>query len=322
MSNFDMENDTFLSKDVLEKLICMYRLFGNYHQYVIQCQLYLMNKLILTETSVKCFQVQFQRLCPKDLLENIIKIIPSNLDINGIEEQDSGELKKLSEDIGENDVRLFIYLKTITKFTRENQEQHLIELLNPLLVLHAALLIRLSLTDRHLPPSFPSVTFSPTFSQLIVQFQHHLSSCLSSSSSSLSWSKIGDLFDGRLFAFTLYQIHQSSSSIRLDSKTSDIVKQSLNLLNIPSTENLFENIIKKLIESNDISVSVSEKQTISNSQEQKRHKIIRISNPFIDTYLKKILPSNDQAAFDLIHPDDWHPTSQERTFCFLIFFNY
>ena len=320
MSTFDLENDSFLSKDVLEKLMCMYRLFSNYHQYEIKCQLYLMNKLILTETTVKCFQVQFSRKCPENLLEKIIKIVPSDSYMNGVEERDWSEFKKLSEDICEEDARLFIYLKTISNFVQNSQEQHLIELLNPLLVLHVALLIRLSLSDRHLLASLPSITFSPIFSQVIIQFQHHLSSCLSSSfPTSLSCSKIADIFDGRLFAFTLYQIYQSSSNIRLDSKTSDIVQQSLTLLNIPFTENMFQNIVKHLIESKDVIFSSLEEEIVSNNQRPKRHAIIRISNPFIDTYLKPILSASKQLTFDMISPDDWDSVSQESTFFYLIF---
>ncbi|CAF4055452.1 unnamed protein product, partial [Rotaria sp. Silwood1] len=305
MSSFSLENDYLLSKPVLENLLCMYRLFGNYHQYVIQCQLYLMNKLFLTETTIKCFQVQFNRICPKNLLETIIKTVPSNYYINEIEAEYSNELIKLCQDISENDIRLFVYLKTLINFIQENKEQYLVENLSPLLVLHVALLIRLSLCDRHLPASLPSITFSPAFSQFVGQFQHRLASFLSSSPSFLSWSKISDIFDGRLLTFTIYQISQFLSNIRLDSKTYDIVKGSLDLLNISLTENLFKDIMNKLVQSNDIilPLSPSESQVSLNNPEQKRHKIIRISNPLIDEYLKPILTASDKSTFDLINPD-------------------
>jgi hypothetical protein len=299
MSSFDAENDKLLSKNVLEKLICVYRLFGNYHQYIIQCQVYIMNKLTLSETSVKCFQIQFHRMCPTKLLTEIVRKGSLDLQMNGTKERDWNEFDKLCQEIGGNDVRLFLYLKTIVDFMEENKEQNLIQLLCPLLVLHVALLIRLSLTDRHLSLSFPLVTFSPAFSQLIVQFQQRLSRDVSSHHSSLSWSKVGDLFDGRLFAFTLHQF--SSSNIRLDSTTFEIIKQSLSILKVPSTDTLFEDIIKQLIQSNDISFSSSSlDEQVTKS---KRQKIIRISNPFVDTYLKPILTSNKTETFDLVEPD-------------------
>ncbi len=304
MSNFDNENDKFLSKDVLEKLLCVYRLFGNYHQYIIQCQLYLMNKLTLTETTVKCFRIQFNRMCPKKLFNEIIKTISSELQsVNESKQQNSSEFEKLCQEFSENDVRLFFYLKTIVDFIEENnQQQHLI----PLLILHIALLIRLSLVDRHLPLSFPSVEYSAIFSQFIVQFQKRLALNLASYSSSLSWLKIADLFDGRFFTFTLYQIYQSSSNIRLDSKTNEIVKQSLNILNISSSENIFQDIVNQLIQSNDIifSSSSSEKQGITIKQQKTFPEIIKISNPLINTYLESIISSKDSLTFELIEPDN------------------
>ncbi|CAF4569108.1 unnamed protein product [Rotaria sp. Silwood1] len=305
MSTFNKENHQFLSKDILEKLFCMYRLFGNYHQYIIQCQLYLMNKLTLTETTVKCFQIQFNRMYPQKLLNELIKTLSSNPNImNNIQERDWNEFEKLCQEIGKNDIRLFLYLKTIVDLIEEKNHERFVKLFSPLLILHVALLIRLSLIDRHLPSSIPSVTYSSTFSQYIVQFQQYLSLNLSSNFSSLSYAKIADLFDGRLFAFTLYQIYQSSK-FSLDSKTYTIVKQSLDALNIPSNEHIFQDIMKELIQSNDIifSSSLSKKQSVT-IQQQDRQKIIRISNPFIDAYLKPILSSNDTLPFDLIIPDD------------------
>ncbi len=296
MSTFDIDNDHLLSKDVLEKLLCIYRLFGNYHQYVIQCQLYLLNKLTLANTTVKCFRIQFNRMCPKKLLDDIVKTEASDTHINVTKEQNWSEYE-------ENDVRIFLYLKTIGDFIEENQqEQQLVQRLSPLLILHVALLIRLSLLDRHLPSTFPSVTYSPIVSQLIVQFQQRLASNLSTYSSSRSWSKIADLFDGRLFTFTLEEIHQSLN-IRLDSKTYESVKQALDILKIPVNENLFQDIVKQLIQSNDIIFS-SEKPATTIIQQQNRQKIIRISNPFVDIYMRPILSRNDAVTFDLINPDE------------------
>jgi hypothetical protein len=234
-------------------------------------------------------------MCPKKLLDDVVKTAAS---INVTKEQNWSEY----EEISENDVRIFLYLKTIVDFMEENQqEQQLVQRLSPLLILHVALLIRLSLLDRHLPSSFPSVAYSPIFSQLIAQFQQRLASNLSAYSSSRSWSKIADLFDGRLFTFTLEQIHQSLN-IRLDSKTYESVQQALNLLKIPVNENIFQDIVKQLIQSNDIIFS-SEKQATTIIQQQNRQKIIRISNPFVDIYMKPILSRNDAVTFDLINPD-------------------
>jgi hypothetical protein len=307
MSNFDIENDQFLSKNTLEKLFCVYRLFGNYHQYVIQCQLYLMNKLTLTETTVKCFQVQFNRMCPKKLLDKIIKTVSiDSKHMNGNKEQDWSNFEKLCQEFGENDVRLFLYLKTIHDFIEEKNQQNLIQLFSPLLILHVALLIRLSLVDRHLPLTFPTVTYSSIFSQFIIQFQQRLALNLTSYSSSLSSSKIADLFDGRLLTFTLSQIQQSSSNIRLDTKTYEIVKQSLSILNIPSNENIFQNIMNQLIQSKDIIFSSSspKKQEATTKQQQIPQKIIKISNPFTNTYLEPILSSKDSLTFELVEPDN------------------
>ncbi len=327
MSSFDKENDLLLSKDTLEKLLCIYRLFGNYHQYVIQCHLYLMNKLTLTETTVKCFQIQFNRMCSKKLIDHIVQTVSSDLQhSNGIQERNWSEYEKLSQDIGENDVRLFLYLKTIVQFTAEKNQQYLVSLLSPLLILHVALLIRLSLADRHLPLNFPSVTYSPIFSQLIIQFQQQLALHLTSSSSSLSWSKIADLFDGRFFTFTLYQIQQSST-VRLDSKTNEIIKQSLHLLNIPSSENIFQDLVNQLIQSNDLSFSSSSPKTQLPVMEQQRNRkqVIRISNPFIDAYLNPILPSKGPLPFKLVEPDDSQiirckGTSSFRSFNYLLIY--
>jgi hypothetical protein len=268
-----------------------------------------MNKLTLTETTVKCFQIQFNRMCPKKLLNEIIKTVSSELQsVNESKQQNWSEFEKLCQEFGENDVRPFFYLKTIVDFIEENhqQQQHLIQRFSPLLILHIALLIRLSLVDRHLPLSFPSVEYSAIFSQFIVQFQKRLALNLASYSSSLSWSKIADLFDGRFFTFTLYQIYQSSSNIRLDSKTNEIVKQSLNILNISSSENIFQDIVNQLIQSNDIifSSSSSEKQGITIKQQKTFPEIIKISNPLINTYLESIISSKDSLTFELIEPDN------------------
>ncbi len=169
-----------------------------------------------------------------------------------------------------------------------------------------ALLTRLSLIDRHLPLSFPSVTFSSLFSELIIQFQRELALNLSSPCSSFSWSKVVDLFDGRLFAFTLYQIYQSSSNIRFDSTTISIIKQSLDILNIPFTENLFYDVLQQTIKSKDIifaSPPVEQPSTLV-EKTHKQQRITKISNRFTDKYLSPILSSETQLRIEWINPND------------------
>ncbi|CAF2032627.1 unnamed protein product [Rotaria magnacalcarata] len=301
MSTFDKENDKLLSKETLENLFCMYRLFSNYHQYVIKCQLYLLNKLTLTETAVKCFQIQFNQKYPLELLNKIVNMLSPKLHMNGVQQPDWSKFEKLSQDISENDIRLFLYLKTIFYFNEENRDQRFVQLFSPLLILHVALLNRLSLTDRHLPSSIPSVTYSPTLAQSIVEFQQHLASNLASHISSLSWSKIADLFDGRLFAFTLNQIYQSPKMC-LDPKTYLIVKESLDALNIASNENIFQDVIKELVQANDIIFSSS--SSTQQQQQSNKQKIIRISNPLLDAYLKPLISSNDAIKAELTTPDE------------------
>jgi hypothetical protein len=179
---------------------------------------------------------------------------------------------------------------------------------SPLLVLHVALLIRLSLVDRHLPSNFPSVQFSLRFTELITQFQQCLASCVSSYSSSLSWCKIVDIFDGRLFAFTLYQLNQSSK-IYFDSNTVDIVNQCLNFLKLSTEENVFRDIVKQLVQSKHVTFSSS--SSTEQSMVIKQQKITRISNSFIDTYLEPILSSNDKLTFEFINPEDNHSARYE-----------
>ena len=303
MSSFDINKDPILSKTSLTKLLYIYRLFGNYHQYHLQCHLYLMNKLTLMDTVVKCFQIEFKGQCGKKLLQNAVRILPSYQNKDDEDDWDEFE-KKISNEINQNDVRIFIYIKTIMNFM--GKEQDLFNHLSPLLILHVALLIRLSLIDRHLPSNFPSIQFSSKFSELIIQFQQRLSLCLSSYSSSLSWDKIADIFDGRLFAFTLYKLNQSSSKICFDSNTTDIVKSCLNVLKFSTNENLFHDIIQQLIQSKHVIISSSSSKKESGLIKQQ--KITRISNLFIDTYLELIL-----SRFEFINPEDHHSTRYEGT---------
>ncbi|CAF1179344.1 unnamed protein product [Adineta steineri] len=299
LSTFDINNDKLLPKDILTKLLYIYRLFGNYHQYIIQCHLYLMNKLILTETSVQCFQIKFRKQFPLDLMKKIDNLMyESNLIAE--KEQDRNEFKKFCQQIGQRDGRLFLYLKTITDLIEQGKEQNRSESLWPLFVLHMALLIRLSLADRHLLLSPSSIKFGPTFIQLVAKFQQQLSSNILLCSSDLSWLKVADLFDGRLFAVTLEQIHRSVSSIHFDSDTLETVQKCLDILKIPWNENLFQNLIHRMVETGDISFS----SVVCEQQRQTCQQIAKISNDFIDTYLKPIYSLRNQGIFELVEPNN------------------
>ena len=304
MSTFDFDNDSLLSTKALEQLYYTYRLFGNYHQYVLQSHLYLMNKLILTDTTVKCFQVQFNRMCPQRLQAKLVHVGASHTHANRIDASHQQTLANVCEEIADRDARLFIYLETIADLLEENKDDALVKLLGPLLVLHVALLIRISLTDRHLTSCLPPMECSPAFTQCLRSFQQRLASNVSSCSSSLSWLKIADLFDGRLFSFTLHHIHQSQSNIQLDSQTRTMVERSLTATKQPTGENLFRDIVNQMVQSKDIAFSTATPATPA-AVSQKRPNIVKISNPFVDTYLKPILTSKTvSSTFDLVDPNE------------------
>ena len=304
MSTFDFDNDSLLSKNALEQLYYTYRLFGNYHQYVLQSHLYLMNKLILTDTTVKCFQVQFNRMCPQRLQAKLVRLGASHAHANGVDESRRQTLATVCQEIADGDVRLFIYLETVADLLEDDKDDALVKLLSPLLVLHVALLIRISLADRHLTSCLPPVECSPAFTQCLRRFQQRLASNISSCSSSLSWSKIADLFDGRLFNFTLHQIHQSQSNIQLDSQTRTMVERSLTVLNQPTGESLFRDKVNQMVQSKDITFSTATTESQA-AVSKKRPTIVKISNPFVDTYLKPILTSKTvSSTFDLVDPNE------------------
>lgn len=117
ISSFDMDNDPLLSKEALEKLLISYRLYGNYHQYYIQTHLYLMNKLTLTDISVECFQIHFTRKCSMKILSESFAFFSSQLNKGN----ENVELEKLAREIGEGDVRIFLYLKTIAHLIEQKQ---------------------------------------------------------------------------------------------------------------------------------------------------------------------------------------------------------
>jgi hypothetical protein len=316
MTSLDIGNDSLLSENTLKQLTVIYRLFGNYHQNVLKYHLYLMNKLILCETTIQCFEIQFKRQFPMSSLMKIIELVPNKFITIVKEQMDENEYEKFCQNISQDDIRLYLYLKAITLFSNNTKEQDLVQLLCPLFVLHIGLLIRLSLLDRHLPSSFPSITFNPILSQMITQFQQYLSSNLSLQVSSLSWSKVADLFDGRLFAFTLYQL-SSSSDIRLDSNTYEIIKESLSILNIPFSDNIFQNIVNQMIQLNLIDISRSPPVIVE--QMETHRKITKISNPFIDTLLQPILPPNNTFTFEWETANDIEATRYEGMISLFLF---
>lgn len=303
ISTLSVEPANLLSASALENLLIVYRLFGNYHQYVFQCHLYLMNKLFLSETTVTCFQVQFYRMCPRSLLTKVVQTEPKPASTNGIEALELRDFEKVCRESNDGDVRVFLYLKTIADLMKDLNERTLVERLCPLLILHVALLVRLSLLDRHLSNSTASLTFSPTVSQLLARFQQQLATSLSNCSLDLSWLKVADLFDGRLFLFTLEQIHRSQSTVRLDSNTLDIVQRCLTSLNLSYTDRLFHDLLDQMVQGNEIQFSpvASVSPVVKGEQ---RQKITQISNPLTEAYLKPILNSNkDSRTFDLVSPN-------------------
>ncbi|CAF0855267.1 unnamed protein product [Adineta steineri] len=321
MSNLSNKTSPLLSENVLRQLVFVYRLFGNYHQYTIDCHLYLMNKLMLTDTLVQCFKIDFIRPCPMNLFRKVLQRVPLKFTSTTIEKEDRLSLEKLCHETAQGDVRLFLYIKSIMHLMKEKKEQKEVQSLNlliPLLLLHVGLLIRLSLVDRHLPSSFTSDSFNPMFSELICQFQLRLSLSLSSECSNLSWVKITDLFDGRLFAFTLKHINESSSNLHFDSCTFDMMKQSLSLLNIYSNKNEFVNLFEQIILSkNIIYMSSSSSSTLAKqvtTSKEQHQQIVKISNPFIDTFLKPIISSkNDEFSIDFIDSNDCSRAQYQAT---------
>ncbi|CAF5151132.1 unnamed protein product, partial [Rotaria socialis] len=70
-------------------------------------------------------------------------------------------------------------------------------------------------------------------------------------------------------------------------------------LNIASNENIFQDVIKELVQTNDIIFSSSSSTQQQQQQQPNKQKIIRITNPLLDTYLKPLISSNDAIKADL-----------------------
>lgn len=139
---------------------------------------------------------------------------------------------------------------------------------------------------------------------MIEEFQTGLASTVPLPSSTFSSLKIADLFDGRLFAFTLEQLGQpSKSKVNFDSTTREIVHRSLAVLQIPSSDHLMEDVVQELIKSKDITF-VSSSASADKSEPIEEWPLMRISNPFVDAVLKPILSPSVELTLKFIDPSD------------------
>jgi hypothetical protein len=131
-----------------------------------------------------------------------------------------------------------------------------------------------------------------------------LASTVTLPSSTFSSLKIADLFDGRLLAFTLEQLGQSSkSTISFDSTTMEIVNRSLTVLQIPSSEHVMVDAVQKLIKSKDIEF-VPPSSSAKRSQPTEEWPLMRISSPFIDAVVKPILSPAVESTLRFSDPSD------------------
>lgn len=164
----------------------------------------------------------------------------------------------------------------------------------PLLILHIALLLRLSLIDRHLSEDLINVVFEKPMSDLLQDFQKRMAAAITNSSSTLSWSKIGDSFDGALFGFTLTQL--ARDDIHFDSNTINVAHESLHFLGISFTDEIFVSSTNSLISLQAIRIR-PETEANAFFRCDSQTKVMKISNPLIDTVVQPIL-----SDIDLIPP--------------------
>lgn len=292
-STLNIEPKNILQADVLERLMIIYLCFGNYHQYTLQCQLFLLNKIYFSTQSVKCFRLEFSRVCPVPVIDRLMTNVERSTEF-------TAKSMIVFPSVSNDDVRLTLYLNTMVEMMSEDT---LTTDVASLLILHLALLLRLSLLDRHLPRSIPIWQFSEGFIEQCNRFQTRLAENLTASAlSTFSWSKIADLFDGRLFHLTLDQLHRRQLSFRLDPLTEELVKDCFLALNLSYEQSLFSTIINRLVESHDLRVP-DQAPTLENAP-LARPQVIRISNPLIDQYLRTIPQPQE---FDWIPP---HPQFQ------------
>ena len=200
-----------------------------------------------------------------------------------------------------DDVRLAMYLRAILDLmdAKKFDKEPMFIRLTPLLVLHVALLMRLSLIDRHLAPL---LEFSPMLTSVLGRFLQQLAQTASVRGTSLGYSRIADLFDGQLFAFTLWQINERSPNVKFDSATMDIVQRALAFLNVPTHAGVFDDIVMQMVKSKDLIFSSSKDRR--EPPVPTSRPITHISNPFIDTYLKPLVSSaRPGLTLEFIDPD-------------------
>ena len=206
-----------------------------------------MNKLMLTSTSVKCFVVEFKGACPSEMLQTAMRTMSSYKTLIVPEKDYWTACEKVCQS---DDVRLAMYLRAILDLTgaKTFDEKPMFTRLTPLLILHVAPVMRLSLIDRHLSPS---LKFSPMLTNVLRRFLQRLALTVSVPGSSLGHSRIADLFDGHLFAFTLFQINERPPNVKFDSTTMDIVQHALAFLNMATHEDQFHDTVKQMVKSKD-----------------------------------------------------------------------
>lgn len=148
-----------------------------------------------------------------------------------------------------------------------------------------------------------------------MKFQQTLDYCLNSETSLLCWTHVADMFDGRLFTFTLQWLYQSSKDHCFDSETICLVKQTLNKLGINLDISDFKNSLNKMIQLKHIQFVTSSLNVSSTVVNMQRQKVVKISNPLVDLYLKPIYSTmTDGYQFDLISPDECHATVYEGNY--------
>lgn len=270
LSNLKISTKNYLSNEVFERLTILSHLFGNFHQYFLECQLFLLNKIFLSPTTVECFQLKFFRLCPLTLLQ---RIFPKNDRENVRDDQNFVSMN-------DEDVRFSIYFDAISQLIDKD--------LATLFSLHVSLLVRLSITDRHL--STRPTRFEWKFDEELENFEKILAKSIAKVSSKDKTQKIGDIFDRRLFFFTIEQIAEKRSAFRLDSTTKSFLQR---IFQIEISD--FSPLVDRLIKSQKVQVE-------QKSNDENHHSsLIRISNPLIDKFTGIVLNSNQ---LEFVEPEE------------------
>lgn len=169
--------------------------------------------------------------------------------------------------------------------------------------------MRLSIGDRHIKRhirvnqqtlNFPTLELDDDLSKKILLFQQCLSYSLSTITDvSLDYSRVGDMFDGRLFVFTLFEISRNKN-LSFDNDTILIFNSCKEFLNgiglagkifIPYSKSIKKHLIdltNQLMSNNKIRfIAEAEPEIIRNYD----NTISRVSNRLIDTYLQETIRS-------------------------------